>query len=91
MLVDVTTKSGFECKVDDDIFNDMEMLECINGTMSDDELEVLNSTVKLAKLMFGEYKKPLYEHIKKEHGKVLPEVVKDDIVSVIDQIGKAKN
>lgn len=91
MLVDVTTKSGFKCKVDDDIFNDMEMLECIDGTMSDDEFEVLSSTVKLAKLMFGEHKKPLYEHIKKEHGKVLPEVLEGDIVSVMNSIGKAKN
>lgn len=91
MLVDVTTKSGFECKVDDELFNDFEMLELIQQTMSDDAMEKLNATIEIVKLMFGEYKKPLYEHIKKEHGKVLPEVLEGDIVSVMNSIGKAKN
>lgn len=91
MLIDVTTKSGFECKVDDELFNDFEMLELIQQTMSDDAMEKLNATIEIVKLMFGEYKKPLYEHIKKEHGKVLPEVLEGDIVSVMNSIGKAKN
>ena len=91
MLVDVTTKSGFECKIDDDLFNDFEMLELVQQTMSDDAMVKLNATIEIVKLMFGEYKKPLYEHIKKEHGKVLPEVLEGDIVSVMNSIGKAKN
>lgn len=91
MLIDVTTKSGFECKVDDELFNDFEMLELVQQTMSDDAMEKLNATIEIVKLMFGEYKKPLYEHIKKEHGKVLPEVLEGDIVSVMNSIGKAKN
>ena len=91
MLVDVTTKSGFECKVDDDLFNDFEMLELVQQTMNDDAMEKLNATIEIVKLMFGEYKKPLYEHIKKEHGKVLPEILEGDIVSVMNSIGKAKN
>lgn len=91
MLIDVTTKSGFNCKVDDDLFNDFEMLELIQQTMSDDAIVKLNATIEIVKLMFGEYKKPLYEHIKKEHGKVLPEVLEGDIVSVMNSIGKAKN
>lgn len=91
MLVDVTTKSGFECKIDDDLFNDFEMLELVQQTMSDDAMVKLNATIEIVKLMFGEYKKPLYEHIKKEHGKVLPEVLEGDIVSVMNSIGKGKN
>lgn len=91
MLVDVTTKSGFNCKIDDDLFNDFEMLELVQQTMSDDAMEKLNATIEIVKLMFGEYKKPLYEHIKKEHGKVLPEVLEGDILSVMNSIGKAKN
>lgn len=91
MLIDITTKSGFACKVDDELFDDFEMLEFIQQTMSEDAGEKLTATIEIVKRIFGDYKKPLYEHIKKEHGRVLPEVLEADIVGVMASIGKAKN
>lgn len=91
MLIDVETKSGFKCQIDDDIFNDMEMLEAVQKTMSDDPIDKLNGTINIVNMMFGDNKKDLYAHIKKEHGKVLSDVLEGDILSVMNSIGKAKN
>lgn len=88
MLVDITTASGFTCQLDDVVFDDIELLELFQKMEKGDMMAV---SAAITKILDDDTKAKLYDHIRKDDGRVPYADVAAEIFGMIEQIGKAKN
>lgn len=74
----ITTESGLKLDIDENIFDDMELIDAL-AELKENPIAI--STV--VKMMFGaEGKKQLYEHCRNEKGRVETARVNDEIADI---------
>lgn len=67
MLKEITTKSGFDCKIEENVFDDMEVVDLL-ADVDDDNIVACSKLIK--KILSAEDKKRLYDHIRDADGRV---------------------
>lgn len=84
-----TLENGFEYKVDEKVFDDMNFLDALEEANEGDPL----AASRMCKLLLGkEQKKELYKRLEKEDGRVPVEDTLNCITEIMIQIGdEAKN
>lgn len=91
-MINGVTKSGFEFSIDKDVMNDMEIVDALADSMSDNALERLTGVSMLCKKILGKDKKRLYDHIRTDKGKVPTEAIETEILEIFHALGtQAKN
>lgn len=89
-MIKGTTKSGFAYSVDPEVVRDMEFVELAAAARKDGLL-----LPEIITMVLGDkQKKKLYDHIKKEHKRVLVDYVNDDFTEILESINtndKTKN
>ena len=83
----IKTTSGFECEIDEDTINDMELLE--------DLLEIDSGNTALfpralGKLLPKGEKKKLYDHVRTDSGRVPIDAVGDELADIIKELNTKK-
>lgn len=87
-MVQGKTESGFEWKIEDWVFDDVEVLELYA------EIEEGNGQYigKLLQKVFGkESKKKLYDHVRAEHGNVPYQALMNEVVEIFNASEEGKN
>lgn len=64
-MVEIKTQSGFVCQLDDKVMDNMELVEAMTEEFPSEAFR----DARLAKLLLGDQKKKLYDHIR-EDGRV---------------------
>ena len=84
MKREITTKSGFKCKIDDVVLDDMELVDAMAKAQDEDPLQI---TVVLNKLLGETTKKKLYDHVRGKDGRVPVEATTNEIVEIFEALG----
>ena len=89
----VTTKSGFECEINERILEDWRFVRAVAKSNSDDENNKIHGAVEIVSLLMGTNEEAFYKYLssKDPDGIVSESAVTDDLVSIIDQIKALKN
>lgn len=87
MMREVKTESGFVCEVDEQAFNDMELLEDLAALDGGDVRRVPAIVVQL---LGTEGKKALYNHIRTESGRVPIDAAVEEIKRVMEALSEGK-
>ncbi len=85
-MVKGTTRSGFAFEVAEDIANDMELFEALSDLDGGD----MRAMVPVCRIVLGEQKKALYEHLRTLHGKVPVDKVTEEIADIIEALKDGK-
>ena len=72
------TRSGFEFEVAEDIANDMELFEALCDWDAGDAKAV----VPVCRIVLGQQKKALYDHLRTGDGRVPVDKVSDEILEI---------
>lgn len=82
------TSTGFEYEVDEDVFDDMELIDALaDVTSGRDSLQISAAVLKI----FGtEQRKKLYDHLRNEHGRVPTEKIMDAITEIVESSEESK-
>ena len=83
----VKTTTGFECEINTEAMNDMEVLELV---VRIDEGDALAYSPFLTKLLGKENKARLYDHVREADGRVPIEKVAAEVGEILDQAGEKK-
>lgn len=84
--MNVKLSNGFEFTARDDLGDNMELLEALVAIDRDEEPAALSDAVRL---IFGDYKKELYDACRAEDGRVPVTSIMEAINETLDQIGEA--
>ena len=84
MKREITTKSGFKCKIDDVVLDDMELVDAMAKAQDEDPLQI---TVVVKKLLGEETKQKLYNHVRGKDGRVPVEATTNEIVEIFEALG----
>lgn len=80
-----TTKSGFHYEIQDNVFDNMELVDTIAEATEDDPVAVS----RLVKMTLGvEQRKKLYDHLRTEDGRVPTEKVFEEVGEIFAAFGK---
>ena len=102
-MLEITTKSGFECKIDEKVLSDWRVIkelaklrefEDIDESTEDGDtvLDFINVMSKIEELIFKDKGKALEKHILANNdGTVAPVVLFKDIMSIFSEAKKLKN
>lgn len=83
-MKDVTTASGFSCRVDEAVFDDMELFDGLSA-VSRGDMQPLSMVVD--KIM-GRDKPRLYEHVRREDGVVPISSVMQEVMEIVTRAGE---
>lgn len=83
----VKTTTGFECEINTEAMNDMEVLELV---VRIDEGDALAYSPFLTKLLGKENKARLYDHVREADGRVPIEKVAAEVGEILEQAGEKK-
>lgn len=81
-----TTRSGFEFEVADEIINDMELFEALCDLDAGDARAV----VPVCRIVLGNQKKALYDHLRTEDGRVPVDKVSEEILDILTALKDGK-
>lgn len=86
--MDIKTKSGFKCSIDNEVLDDWEMLELFRRIDKGDS----SALVDVTPMFLGDeqYNK-LKEHIRKKHGKVKASVMVEEMSEIMQNANATKN
>ena len=84
MKKEITTKSGFKCKIDDAVLDDMELVDAMAAAQGDDPLQL---TVVINKILGEKTKQKLYDHMRDKNGRVPVEATTNEIVEIFEALG----
>lgn len=82
------TESGFEFKIEDEVFDDYELLEILHKVDSGDYGLI---TEMVDKLLGEEQKEKLKEYAKNENGRVQTSVILKEVMDIFKVSKKGKN
>lgn len=85
-MIKVQTESGFECKINDDVLNDAEILDMF---IELDEGNPIHITKAAKKLLRDDYKR-LYDHIRTEDDRVPLTALAAEIADIISKASEIK-
>lgn len=83
-----TTKSGFSFEIDEDTFNDAELLEEL---VSLDKGDAMKYPEVVRMILGNDQKKALYDHIRNDKGRVPLDKLSSEIVEIFQASNKGKN
>lgn len=87
----IKTSIGFNCRIDEDIFDDAEIFELVRKVEKGDMSEKLNASMDLLVAILGEEQKDkLFAHLKKTEGKAKISRATDVLAEIIDKLGESK-
>lgn len=87
-MADITTKSGFKCKIDDDILDNWELLRLFREIDKGDT----GAIVDVAPLLLGEKGlEKLQNHLKKLNGKCRATDVINELAEILTSTKEIKN
>lgn len=84
MIKEITTKSGFKCKVDDTVLDDMELVDAMAASQEEDPLQI---TVVIKKILGEKTKAKLYDHVRAKDGRVPVEAATNEVVEIFEALG----
>lgn len=88
----VKTKSGFKCDINDKILDDWRFTRAVAKTHADDDVERMNAAVDLVSLILRDNEEAYYKYVEKKNGGIVSEdIVTKDLVSIIEQVKELKN
>lgn len=87
-MIEVKTKSGFECTIDDEAVNDWELLELLQR-IDDGDMTAIVKT--LPKLLGEEQAKALKEHLRNANGRVPMDKMVAEITEIMNGSREGKN
>jgi hypothetical protein len=82
-MIEIKTESGFTCKLPKECLNNMELVDA----MTEDALNEAFRTAKVAKLLLGEQKAALYDHVRIQ-GRVPVDAVEREIRDILLAFGQ---
>lgn len=82
-MIEIRTESGFSCQLSKNTLNNMDLVEA----MSDEVASEAFRTAKVAKLLLGEQKDALYDHLRVE-GRVPIDAVEREIRDIFLALGQ---
>ena len=85
-MVKGVTRSGFEFEAAEDIVNDMELFEALSDLDGGDT----RALVPVCRIVLGEQKKALYEHLRAQYGKVPIDKVYEEITDIFGALKDGK-
>lgn len=80
----IKTSTGFEVELEDDVFDDMELLENL-ALVDRGDASALPLVVNA---LMGENKKRLYDHCKRENGRVSARRVIEEVGEIFSSLNK---
>lgn len=87
MEIQIVTPSGFECVIDDDVLNDMELFE---GIVELDKGNILEIPGVVSKLFGPEDKKRLYDHVRDSFGRVPMDAFSAELTAIFKSLDESK-
>ncbi|MDD3185910.1 MAG: hypothetical protein PHT76_11495 [Anaerostipes sp.] len=81
-----TTSTGFKFKVKDETLDNMELVDALGD--SDNENEAPLAMSRICKLLLGDDKKKLYDHVRAEDGRVPAEAIGKEITEIFQLMGE---
>lgn len=88
----VKTKSGFKCDINDKILDDWRFTRAVAKTHADDDVERMNAAVDLVSLILRDNEEAYYKYVEKKNAGIVSEdIVTKDLVSIIEQVKAIKN
>lgn len=82
------TKTGFSYELEDNVFDNMELVDTIAEATENDPVAVS----RLVKLVLGtEQRKRLYDHLRTEDGRVPTAAVIETVGEIFTSFGQGKN
>lgn len=87
-IVHVKTTSGFECDINENVLDDMEVLDYLASIEGG---ELMKYPKLLSKLFAPEVKKALYDHVRTEDGRVPYAAFETEITDIFNSIKGGKN
>ena len=88
----VKTKSGFKCDINDKVLDDWRFTRAVAKTHADDDVERMNAAVDLVSLILRDNEEAYYKYVEKKNGGIVSEdIVTKDLVSIIEQVKAIKN
>lgn len=85
-MIQGKTRSGFAFEAAEDIANDMELFEALCDLDGGDA----RALVPVCRIVLGEQKKALYEHLRAIHGKVPVDAVSEEISDILAAVKNGK-
>lgn len=82
-MTKIKTPSGFECELDEAFRDDFELLEHMAHLAEGDP----SGITEIIDGIFGEAKTALYEHCRKENGRVSTKAVMQEVKDVFNSVG----
>ena len=86
----VTTRSGFECEVDENVLNDMEIIDLALEADEDEQNQLIIYGKLIRKILPDDTKKRLYDHIRDESARVPPDKLLEELTDMFNDINKKK-
>lgn len=86
----VKTRSGFECEVDENVLNDMEIIDLALEADEDEQNQLIIYGKLIRKILPDDTKKRLYDHIRDESGRVPPDALLSELTDMFNDINKKK-
>lgn len=81
------TRTGFEFSIEDDWFDDMELMDDLVEADKGNTLSVISACKRL---LGSEQKSKLYEHCRDEKGKVRAQVLTNEMSDIVNASKEAK-
>jgi len=85
-MAKIKTSSGFECEIDPDVLNDMEVLDLV---VRIDGGDALAYSPFLEKILAGD-KAKLYDHVRNSKGHVPIDAISAEVGEILEQLGEKK-
>ncbi len=88
----VKTKSGFKCDINDKVLDDWRFTRAVAKTHAKDDNERMSAAVDLVSLILRDNEEAYYKYVEtKNAGIVSEDTVTKDLISIIEQIKALKN
>lgn len=82
----IKTSTGFECEIDDECLDDMELFDAVADLEAGNNLALPRVIAKIC----GDNKKALYDHCRLESGRVPTKAIADEVNEIFNALN-AKN
>lgn len=88
----ITTKSGFDVDVDDQIFEEWSFMRTVRNADSDDPTRKLDGIISLEEILFSDKVNDYEDYIAKNNdGHIPADVICEDILDILERHKKLKN
>ena len=81
--VKVKTSTGFECTVDTDLANNMELVDALAEVDEGKSLAVS----KVVSIVLGDQKNAVYDHVREKDGRVPIDAVMNEVTDILNNTG----